>query len=258
MRTLHASLDNQRAEEEWRFDFQRIGDSVVIYRCDKKATNYYTDFRQDFEAKMLKSKQEEFTSVDSFKLGTLNILQHYQVDCAEDAADKDDDLDKAISSLMSKVDINNNPPAMKKFVGSHLTVGRSGKGLELKKSVVLSTKSAGARNGRKFPTKKWAMMFFTQCDQLVIGWHQKSEMIEIERLGFDEVSERCGQSKERVQCSVGKLVEFLQMVKMFAVNGMDEVRYSAVCKKGGSSVRVYRSLEEAKCLPEKLKNIIYA
>ncbi len=41
---------------------------------------------------MLTSKKEEFTSVDSFKLGPLNILQQYQVDCAEDAADKDDDL----------------------------------------------------------------------------------------------------------------------------------------------------------------------
>ncbi len=255
MRTLHASLDNQRADEEWRFDFQRVGDSVVIFRCDKKARNYYTDFREDFEAKMLRSKQDEFTSVDSFKLGPLNILQHAQVDCAEDAADKDDDLDKAISSLMSKVDINNNPPAMQKFAGSHLTFTRDGKGLELKKTVVLSTKSAGAR--RKFPNIKWAMMFFTQCDQLVIGWHHMSELIEIERLGFKEVSERCGQSKERVQCSVGKLVEFLQMVKLFAVNGPDGVRYSAVCEKGSSSIKVYRWWEEAQCLPVKLKKIIY-
>ncbi len=83
LRRLHNAIDNEKATEEWRFDFQRVGDSVAIFRWDKNYKEYCTDFRQDFEKKFLKHKHEDLTSVYSYKLGPLNILQPAQVDCVE-------------------------------------------------------------------------------------------------------------------------------------------------------------------------------
>ncbi len=83
LRDLHNAIDNETATEEWRFDFQRIGDSVALFRWDKNHKQYCTDFRQDFEEKFLKHRHEDLTSVYNYKLGPLNILQPAQVDCVE-------------------------------------------------------------------------------------------------------------------------------------------------------------------------------
>ncbi len=168
-----------------------------------------------------------------------------------------------ISSMLSQVDINKNQPTVNKLASAHLPVVKDGKGLEAgHNTVILATKSA--KNEKKFPDYKWSMMFFTQCNRLVIGWHENGELTEIERLGFEKVTEHCGQTAERVQSSVGKLVYLLQMVKLFALGesdgGMDCVRYSAICEAGSKLVKVYRWSrwsENTQLLPNKLKNIIY-
>ena len=59
MRQLNSAIDAAGTVEsdDFRIDFQRIGNSVVLFRCDKNAKEYYEDFRQDFEAKMATNKQ---------------------------------------------------------------------------------------------------------------------------------------------------------------------------------------------------------
>ncbi len=168
-----------------------------------------------------------------------------------------------ISSMLSQVDINKSQPTVNKLASAHLPVVKDGKGLESgHKTVILATKSA--KRTKTFPDHKWSMIFFTQCDRLVLGWHKDGEITELERLGFEEVSERCGQTTERVQSSVGKLVDLLGMVKLFAVGDSDgrrdDVRYSAVCEAGSRLVKVYRWSrwsENTQLLPNKFKKIIY-
>jgi len=58
LRQLNSAIDGaESGDSSLRIDFQRIGNSIVLFRCDKNAKEYYEDFRQDFEAKMAKNKQ---------------------------------------------------------------------------------------------------------------------------------------------------------------------------------------------------------
>jgi len=58
LRQLNSAIDGaESGDSSLRIDFQRIGNSVVLFRCDKNAKEYYEDFRQDFEAKMANNKQ---------------------------------------------------------------------------------------------------------------------------------------------------------------------------------------------------------
>jgi hypothetical protein len=58
LRQLNSAIDGAEfGDSSLRIDFQRIGNSVVLFRCDKNAKEYYEDFRQDFEAKMANNKQ---------------------------------------------------------------------------------------------------------------------------------------------------------------------------------------------------------
>jgi len=59
LRQLNFAIDGTENFEPdgLRIDFQRIGNSVVLFRCDKNAKEYYEDYRQDFENKIAVDKQ---------------------------------------------------------------------------------------------------------------------------------------------------------------------------------------------------------
>ena len=134
-----------------------------------------------------------YRRVVSYKFGELNMLVRFEVDCVEKTTKttwNTESLKGATSSLddmMSHMMSHLNLWGVKKFEdssspSSSLHYIEYGKFNPNERLVELTTKGR-----RIFPDNKWNQLFFSQTDLLVIGWHTRGKLEEIEKLSFSDV-----------------------------------------------------------------------
>jgi hypothetical protein len=202
----------------------------------------------------------DFTRVVSYQIGSLKILQRFEATYLEpaDTAAAEDETDRLASSL-GHVDINNNP-TIQSIEHSNLGFIRDGSFLQLQNTVELATK-ATASYSFNFPDSKWNMLFFTNGNRLVIGWHNKGLLEKIENLDYSELSKRSNRSKVSIQGSMSRLVYLLERLKAFVMrHEPDGTRYSLIYEKirgDKGSFIVYKCAEKFECLPKELIKEIY-
>lgn len=194
--------------------------------------------------------------IASYKLGNMNLLVRRETCCC-DGGQND------LPSLLSSIDLNNNDNDIpSKIEGSRLSCVK--RGILQYEETVLATKSAHGEVF-EFPGVKYSLMFFSQCQNLLVGWHQKGMLKKVERFSYDEVMEQSNKTKQAIHESMSKLTHLLSKLKDFAMSQQEEnARYSAIFI-GGHDVRrqtdyclnVYKCNGTNDVIPPKLFAQIY-
>jgi hypothetical protein len=230
--------------DPFRIDFQKIGNLIVLVRHEEKAQVFCDDYGKDFEKKYTVSAlgQGSHRRIVKGKLGDLTLLTRFEVDCVEDNADADetvDDIDQLVSS-MNRVAIDLKKADKFDEASSKLAYVKLGQFLNQPELVELTTKSS-YRGERKFPTSKWNQMLLSDTRYLVIGWHSRGSLLDVEKLSFKDVSERCelseqcGRSGLDTETLLGKLSCLLGELKELAAKE-DGVKFSAICTLSDSKL----------------------
>lgn len=122
----------------------------------------------------------------SYKFGNLNFLVRFEVDCIEktgreSSASASVDA-SSLTNAFSRMSINLGPAKRFEDASTSLHYIDFGVFDPNERLVELTTKG-----GRDFPNHKWNQLFFSQTNTLVIGWHTRGNLDEIEKISFDEV-----------------------------------------------------------------------
>ncbi len=193
----------------------------------------------------------------SYQIGSLKILQRFEANFFEiDNVEVSDELTDKLVSSFRNVDINNNP-SLQVFQNSKLSFIKDGHFHQMQTPVELATKSTRSN----FPDLKWNMLFFTNGNRLVIGWHHKGVLEKIENLNYSELCKHSNRSKNSIQESMSKLVNMLERLKDFVMSiDKDGTRYSLVCEKlnkGTGVFNIHKCTEKFECLPKEFVKQLY-
>lgn len=236
--------------KDFQVDFQRVGDLIIFIRNDKKRVEISNDFGLNFEKKLTNSTLNQakgYRRVVSYKLGDFRFLTRFEVDCVE----KESQNDQIESLNKSLVGMSLNLSSKFSFNSSNLSFIKYGDFKQDDKLVELTTKSCF--NGKnKFPKIKWNQLFFSQTECLIIGWHSMGSIKKIEKLNFQEVSQRC--ARGNIQTSLSKLNDLLSRIKSFAIS--EKKAYSAIYKASSNFILLKESQDHIDCLPKEFYEVI--
>ena len=207
---------------------------------------------KDFENKYSSGGQKgSHRKIVSYEFGGLKLLVRFEVDCVVES-----EQENAMNSLLSSMaGVNLNATMARKFEHSTLSVIKYGEFQPNEKSVELTTKST-FRNTREFPESKWNQLFFSNTDYLLIGWHSRGMLVDIENLTFPQVTRRSGRTPQAIQISMGKLHDLLLRLKSLIAKEKDDVVFSAIFHKEDPSnlIKIYKCMSHAGCLPKEFGN----
>ena len=208
---------------------------------------------KDFESKYSTGEQEgSHRKIVSYEFGRLRILLRFEVDCVVEG-----EQDNPMNSLLaSMAEVKLSSGKAQKFEDSTLSCIKYGEFRRDEKSVELTSKST-FKNTREFPDSKWNQLFFSNTDYLLIGWHSRGMLVDIEKLTFPQVTRRCGRSPQAIRNSMAKLHDLLIRLKSLMTEEKDNVVFSVIFHKEDSfdSIKIYKCLPHAGCLPKKFANI---
>lgn len=174
----------------------------------------------------------------------------FELDCIE--SKEDNTVDELLTS-MARVSINQKVnETSTKFDNSNLAFINHGNFRTDEKNVELTTKST-YRGTYDFPESKWNQLFFSQTDHLVIGWHQRGMLKVIEKLTFDQVTQKCNRTKNSIKKSTNKLHSLLEKLFHFASKENDDV-FSIVFLKEDreKSLKIYKCPSHHGSLPKNI------
>ena len=135
--------------------------------------------------------------IASYELGNLKLLVRFDADYGYVKNVKK--INKDLSALFSAVDLNNNE-ALVEIENSKLAYVKKGILQDSHKTVEIATKPTfyserSCENVFEFPRSKWEALFFTNIEYLMIGWHNRGFVKKIERISYDEVTDRSNRTK---------------------------------------------------------------
>jgi hypothetical protein len=192
--------------------------------------------------------------IASYELGNLKLLVRFDACYGLKKINKD----------LSTVDLNNNE-ALVKIENSKLAYVKKGILQDSHKTVEIATKPTfyserSCENVFEFPRSKWEALFFTNIEYLMIGWHNRGFVKKIERISYDEVTDRSNRTKKTIHEAMSKVADILTKLRDFALS-QDEDRaiYSAVFDGDSYNdcVNVYKCNESKEIIPSKLTQRIY-
>ena len=196
--------------------------------------------------------------IASYELGNLKLLVRFDADYGLKIINKD------LSALFSAVDLNNNETLVK-IENSKLAYVKKGILQDSHKTVEIATKSTfynkrTYQNVFEFPKSKWEALFFTNIKFLMIGWHTRGLVKKIERISYDEGTDRSNRTKKTIHEAISKVTDILTKLRDFALRqDEDNARYSAVFDGDSYNgcVNVYKCNESKEIIPSKLAQRIY-
>ena len=200
--------------------------------------------------------------IASYELGNLKLLVRFDADYGYVKNVKK--INKDLSALFSAVDLNNNE-ALVEIENSKLAYVKKGILQDSHKTVEIATKPTfyserSCENVFEFPRSKWEALFFTNIEYLMIGWHNRGFVKKIERISYDEVTDRSNRTKKTIHEAISKVTDILTKLRDFALS-QDEDRaiYSAVFDGDSYNdcVNVYKCNESKEIIPSKLAQRIY-
>ena len=148
--------------------------------------------------------------------------------------------------------------------GSSLHYINHGEFDKTERLVELTTKSAPRGVGMQFPENKWNQLFFSRTDTLVIGWHVRGQLQKIEKLSFDQVTQRSNRSTADTEKSLAKLHDLLDRIRKLALsikerqNGIESPVYSIIFDQTGSNqeITIYKCANHKGALPDSCRQSI--
>lgn len=108
---------------------------------------------------------------------------------------------------------------------------------------------------KRIPDKKWEQLFFSGTDALIIGWHSEGQLEKIEKLSFDQFTERSNRSMTDTEKSLAKLHNLFERIRKFALehrqNRIESQVYSMISDYNGSSqeITIYKCVNQNGVLP---------
>ena len=200
--------------------------------------------------------------IASYELGNLKLLVRFDADYGYVKNVKK--INKDLSALFSAVDLNNNE-ALVEIENSKLAYVKKGILQDSHKTVEFATKPTfyserSCENLFEFPRSKWEALFFTNIEYLMIGWHNRGFVKKIERISYDEVTDRSNRTKKTIHEAISKVTDILTKLRDFALSqDEDNARYSAVFDGDSYNgcVNVYKCNESKEIIPSKLAQRIY-
>jgi hypothetical protein len=216
LRKLFNFVDKS-ADKSFRIDFQKIGNFIVLIRNEEKTKEICNDYGKDFEEKVTIPDpdylvQGSHRRVVKYNFGSLKMLVRFEVDCVEkNVTTARNDLCSAIS----KINLN----SALKFPDSQLLYKKLG---EFKNNEILMELTTKSNFNNEFPKHKWNQLFFSRTNFLVIGWHQRGFLRNINKYNFNEVTERSGRRTNSTISSLKKLHYLLKKIKKIAADESDD------------------------------------
>lgn len=230
LRKLFGLVDNS-VGESFIIDLQKIGNFILMIRREQHSRITSNSYGEDFEriATISKDDYNGHRIISSYGLGNHRFLVRFEVDCIDDKIDEnsnevfaESDEVKNISKLVCiKDDI------FKQKTLIELTVkGKPG-----------------------LPKKKWAQMFFSQTNYLVIGFHTDGILKRIEKLNFEEITERI-ESRKKAHTVLRKLDCLLETIKNLIKK--DKLIYRLVYDHQAKKLKIYELNSYRANLPKDL------
>ena len=108
---------------------------------------------------------------------------------------------------------------------------------------------------KRVPDKKWDQLFFSGTDALIIGWHSEGQLEKIEKLSFDQFTERSNRSMIDTEKSLAKLHNLFERIRKFALedrqNDIESQVYSMISHYNGSNqeITIYKCVNQHGVLP---------
>ncbi len=190
--------------------------------------------------------------IASYELGNLKLLVRFDACYGLKKINKD----------LSTVDLNNNE-ALVKIENSKLAYVKKGILQDIHKTVEIATKPTfyserSHQNVFEFPRSKWEALFFTNIEYLMIGWHNRGFVKRIERISYDEVTDRSNRTKKTIHEAMSKVADILTKLRDFALSQDREenARFSAIFTGDHDCINVYKC-ERKELVPSKLAQKIY-
>lgn len=233
------------ADEAFRIDFQKVGNLVALIRHEEQTSMFCDDYGKDFENKYTRARGEgSHRRIVTYKFGEHNMLVRFEVDCVEQS--NDDEI--SLVSAMGGLKIKDTP---KCFDSSSLSYVKDG---DFKNENLMELTTKSATRGFTFPEHKWNQLFFSKTDFLVIGWHERGNLKKIEKLTFNQVTERSNRNRSSTINSLAKLNDLLKKIKEIADN---KKVYSMVYNQYDRKLSVYEcELSTHGAIPDALVNEI--
>ena len=242
----------ENLSESFRIDIQLIENETLIFiRNDEHILMPCRDYNKDFKEKFSEkgSKDRSYWKIVTHMIGDIRVMSQFEVDCVETV------------SYPSAAELKPTETEPIKFNQNSKLSYIAGNSIDLQneKLVEMSTKSIW-KEEYTFPNQKWSQLVFSNIHVLLLGWHKKGNLQKIERLSFDEVTERCGRKKADTQKSIGKLHALLKMIKEIIKNQGDHGSVFALVydkDAGENSLEIFEVSNHSGCLPHELKMMLF-
>ena len=214
---LFSFVEGKR-KDSFRIDFQMIGNMLVLVRNDLNAIEFCGDYGKDFENKFTVESGDHgaYRQIVTYKLGDFRILLRYKLECIEEKPQVDvnnnEDVEELAASMASS-DLNAKPKQFDNNSKLHFIKWGDFKRNCKANSIEMTTKGV-YQEKYEFPKHKWSQLFFSNTDFLLIGWHTRGMLQKVEKLSFDQVTQKCERKNNETQSSMSKLNDLKAMEKL--------------------------------------------
>ncbi|CAF1123220.1 unnamed protein product [Brachionus calyciflorus] len=194
LRKLLDFVEN-KTDRSFIIDFQKVGNFILMVRNEERNLGRDNSFGKDFEnvASLVNQGYCGHRRIVTYSFGDLNFVTRFEVDCVED-----DDLEfKEDDYFRNKLKFSD------KSKLSYIIDGK------FRPRVLVELTS---RSKTDFPVKKWAQMFFSKTDYLVIGRHRDGILNRIQKLSFEQVTHIL-QNRKNIQPTMGRLNSLMHKIK---------------------------------------------
>jgi len=176
------------------------------------------------------------------------MLVRFEADYSDNESSEKNDL----SALLSGIDLKTSDSSVK-IENSKLSYDSRGITQASQKSIFLTTFGTN-----KFPSHKWQLLFFTQSDYMLVGWHRQGMLHKVEKLSYDEVTARSNRTKTTIHEAMSKVADILTKLRDFALSQDREenARFSAIFTGDHDCINVYKC-KRKELIPSKLAQKIY-
>ena len=237
----------KKSKESFRIDFQKCGNLIVFIRNSEVEKQNCQDYGKDFEHKYATDSLKEgaYRRVVSYTFGELKLVVRFEVDCIESRTNTVDDLVTSVTNMNLKANSQK-----ERFEDSSLSFIERGVFDPTEIMIELATKSSGY-DEYQFPESKWNQLFFSQTDNLIIGWHLKGKLQRIDRLSFQQVTEKCQRNEMSIANSTRMMHDLLLKLKTITKDSKDRTVFSIIYhkEKNENAIDIYECPNHKGSLP---------
>jgi hypothetical protein len=259
---LFAFVEGKR-KDSFRIDFQMIGNMLVLVRNDLNAVEFCGDYGKDFENKFTvdSGNHGAYRQIVTYKLGDFQILLRFKLECIEEQSQLDEnnnEVGNELAASMASFDLNLEKPNQFENTKLHFIKWGDFKRNCKANSIELTTKAVYQGN-YEFPRYKWSQLFFSNTDYLLVGWHKRGMLQKVEKLSFDQVTQKCEKKKNEIQSSMSKLNDLFHKLKAIALKeGDDSQTYSIIYyhESNEDALQIFKTSNQSQCLSGELVNKI--